>query len=119
MDDLVSLLLTYRAGLLCLCVVILTFFVRRIVETAVPSLKGAKAPYQSRLAAWWGEVLLPLVPILVGVGLALGVSELAPETRTGVKSIYGLILGWSSSVVYKVVSQALKAKTGVELPPSS
>lgn len=119
MDDLISLLVTYKSALLALCVVIGTFFVRRIVETAIPSLQGAKAPYASRVAAWWAEVLLPMVPVTLGVGLALGVSELSPEASKGVRAVYGLILGWSSSVVYKVVSQTLKAKTGVELPPSA
>jgi len=124
MDEVVSQLLTYQTCILMLAVTIGTWFIRKSVETLAPAVKKAAdemapAPtYVTHLAAWWNEVGLHLIPVLLGVALVFGVKELTPMklTSTGGVTLYGGICGWFSSTGYKIFRRTLKTKTGVELP---
>lgn len=126
MEEVVTSFLSYKSILLTIAVVILTFFIRRIVETAVPSAKKAAhendpaKTYLNVFAEWWNKVILYAIPVLVGLVLAITVKELAPESlKTGGLSIYGAVVGWFSSFLYKVFRKVVQQKTGLNLPSAS
>lgn len=127
MDQAVTQLLTWGSVYLAVAVVIVTFFVRRIVETAVPSAKKkadeneAGVTYETTFARWWNNVILYAVPVLTGSLLALAETALewgwlAPQSLSGA-FLYGGIVGWFSSFLYKVFRKVLKARTGVDPVP--
>lgn len=124
MDEIVTQLLTYQTAILMIAATIGTWVVRKTVETMAPKTKKAAdemAPeptYLTHLAAWWNEVGLHLIPVLLGIGLVFGVKELAPlkMTSTSGVALYGGICGWFSSTGYKILRRTLKTKTGVDLP---
>jgi hypothetical protein len=105
---------------LAVLVVIGTFFVRRIIETAVPSVKAQKdGTYKTKFALWWNSVLLYSIPIVVGAGLGLVGSyyegSLPESIKTHVGGLFfGVIIGWFSSFIYKVLRKVLKKKTGID-----
>lgn len=125
MDSAYAQLLTKDAFIAAILVVIGTFFVRKIVETAVPSAKGEDTPkgsvYKTRFGLWWNSVILYAIPVVFGAGVgALGkwTNYLVPEgmTTMGGAILWGVVVGWFSSFLYKVARKLLKDKTGVELP---
>ncbi len=128
MDQVVDQFFSYGTLGLGIAVVILTFFARRIVETAVPSAKKAKdenedgLTYTTRFSVWWNGVILYAIPVVGGAGL--GAAAVAAQwsltsavTTVGGGAIYGSIVGWFSSFLYKVVRKTLKAKTGIDPIP--
>lgn len=124
MDEVVSQLLSYQTVILMVAATIITWIVRKSIETLAPTVKKAAdemapAPtYLTHLAAWWNEVGLHLIPVGLGVGLVFGVKELAPlkMTTTSGIALYGGICGWFSSTGYKILRRTIKTKTGVDLP---
>lgn len=128
MDQALDQFITAGTAILALSVVILTFFIRRIVETAVPSVKKKAdeneigVTYSTQFARWWNQVILYSVPVIVGacIGL-LKVPYLfnieGMETR-GARVFFGGVVGWLSSYIYKIVRMTLKKKTGVDLEPT-
>jgi len=124
MDDVVNLFLSYKTVMMAVAVSVLTFFVRRIVETADPSIKKAadenspQKTYLTIFASWWNQVLLYMIPVLVCMVLVFTVTEFDPNglTSKGAKFIYSIVVGWASSSVYKVLNKVFKSKTGVDLP---
>jgi len=126
MDHAYSQLLDKGSVITAILVVILTFFVRRIVETAVPSAKGKETPkgpvYETRFAVWWNSVILYGIPVVLGSGVAvLGkwVPYLLPAgvTTMGGAILWGAVVGWFSSFLYKVFRKLLKDKTGIDPIP--
>jgi len=126
MDQLFEQLLSRETIYLAFVVVIGTFFVRRIVETAVPSCKDKAngklgSEYKTKFGLWWNSVLLYAIPVAIGslvAVLAFG-SDYLPDdlkTRPGA-GMWGGVIGWCSSFIYKVVRKFLKKKTGVDLTP--
>jgi hypothetical protein len=131
MDEVASQILSYRTLILMVANLIGTFFVRRIVETAFPKVKQA-APetklavsYTNAWSVWWNQVILYAIPVLIGIGLAVSVTDwmpaeegMLPISKAGLV-IYGGITGWFSGFGYKVVRKVLKQKTGIDLPSLS
>lgn len=135
MDEVVEQLVSYRTLILMVTVLIGTFFIRRIVETAAPKVKQA-APetalavtYTNPWAVWWNQVILYVIPVALGVVLSLTIKDWMPSVVTNADSappiskgglvIYGVLTGWFASFGYKVVRKALKQKTGIDLPSFS
>jgi hypothetical protein len=126
MDHAYNQLLDKGSIITALLVVIATFFIRRIVETAVPSAKGVDTPkgtvYKTRFGLWWNSVVLYAIPVVLGSGIAvLGkwVPYLLPAgvTTLGGAVLWGAIVGWFSSFLYKVFRKLLKDKTGIDPLP--
>lgn len=130
MDQAISQFLTAGTAVLALSVVIFTFFIRRSVETAWPSVKKAAdenhpdVTYKTTFARWWNQVILYAVPVIVGGGIGLlhvpylfsveGIGE-----STSSRIFFGGVVGWMSSYLYKIVRMTLKQKTGVDIQPSA
>lgn len=127
MDQAANSLLSMESVYLAVAVVIVTFFVRRIVETAVPSAKkaadenDAKMTYPTAFSRWWNSVILYAIPVVAGAGLAMGAVasgwNILPVKTLGSAAIVGGIVGWFSSFLYKVFRKVLKQRTGVDPIP--
>lgn len=108
-------------------VVIVTFFIRRVVEEALPWLKKVadesdpKPIYKNKLSEWWNAVILYLLPVATGAtGAACFPSYFASgkaAESTGNAIMFGMVIGWCSSFLYKVIRKGLKKKTGIDLTP--
>ena len=120
--------LTIGTGILAVTIYIITFFVRRVVETAKPGLKkqadenASNATYLTPGARWWSKVILPAVPVIAGVLLGFfHVPYLfdAPGLEPGAPAMFfGGVIGWFATMLYKGVRLAIKKKTGVDIGPS-
>ena len=125
MDQLIAQFWHLGTLYLGIAVVIVTFFVRRIVEQAAPSLKKAahendpKPTYKTKLAEWWNGVILYALPVIAGIlGATVWRSYFCPEGMDGKDAVmFGTIIGWFSSFLYKVVRKTLKKKTGIDPIP--
>lgn len=101
--------------------VIATFFIRQTVETAIPSLKAVRhqglVTYLSGWARWWNQVVLYALPVCTGGLLGLMKSTWVwPQVTTGVRILLGVVIGWFSTLIYKVVRQAIKSRLQIDLP---
>jgi len=104
--------------------VIGTFFIRQIVETIVPDLKKTsdendltQATYKTQFARWWNKVILHALPVFIGglCGLGHSVWLFPGVDTTGARVMVGIVLGWFSTFLYKIIRKVVKQKTGVEI----
>ena len=131
MQSFVDHLMSPATAYLTVMVIIGTFFARRIIETALPDLKklaDANDPeptYKTTFSRWWNEVILyALAP---GLGALSGLMEITLIHGDGDASIgpmssrvvYGVVIGWFSSFLYKLLKKLAKKTTGVDLPSAS
>lgn len=97
-----------------------TAMVRRIVETAVPSLRVTKANPEptSALSRWWNKVILYVLPVLLGSLSCFINSEFlfGSITDRGGKVLFGFSIGWLSGFLYKCFKQAVKQRAGISVP---
>lgn len=125
MDEVVKQVFSYQTVILMIAVVIGTFFVRRVIETAFPKVKqaapetAAGVTYTNRAAVWWNQVALYFIPVLMGAAMAFLFKDLVAldtfNSKAGL-ALYGALAGWFSSTGYKVVRKLVQTKTGVDLP---
>ncbi len=128
MDQAISQFFTAGTAILALSIVIVTFFIRRIVETAVPSVKKQAdenhptPTYKTGFARWWNSVILYSIPVLVGSTIGFfNVSYLfniEGMDTAGSRIFFGGVVGWMSSYLYKILRLTLKKKTGVDINPT-
>lgn len=127
MDDVVSSFLQAGTIYLSFACVIVTFFIRRGAEIQWPSLKQlaheneAAPSYGTKMSEWWNKVILYAISPTVGV--------LAGTTHINVvhgglgqmseRMLFGLVVGWLASYLYKIFKKVLSNTTGVELPSGS
>jgi hypothetical protein len=106
---------------------VVTFIIRKVVETAYPKIKGTP-PYETKLQSWWHEVILFAAPALVGVGGALSlknVEMVIPKMFSSWQGaiLYGLVIGFFCSLIYKAFKKMFFSKLGVkdekELPKAT
>lgn len=126
MDKAIEQFVNVNSIIYIIAIIATTFFVRRIVETAVPSVtkkadeNGKGSTYESGFARWWNQVILYLIPVVVG-GLIVQIpllTEIGIQTFSG-KFVYGMSLGWMSGLVYKVFRRAVANKFGVKIEENS
>ena len=104
---------------MAMCVYMLTFFTRRVVERLVPSwnAKGGKRAreYSSPAAEWWNTVILYAIPVAWGGAFALSDSEFFFAGLTGeAKLVFALGIGWLASFLFKLMKKVL---TGLFVAP--
>ena len=94
---------------------VLTLVIRRIVETAKPTLRIK--PYAFTFSRWWNQVILYVLPILLGSLGAIGLrgTTVMPEGVESFKAavVYGMVLGSMSSMLYKILRMLIMKKAGV------
>lgn len=127
MEEITTQILRPGTFAVAVAVVVLTFFIRRIVETAHPIWKkgvnenAPGATYLTRMAMWWNTVILYAIPVLLGASTAFMNSEFL---HGGISDFGGRLLfqggvGWFASFLYKVLRKVILNKTGVDIKPSS
>jgi hypothetical protein len=121
MNPILALWTTGTLVVAVVCVVS-TFFIRSIVETAFPSLQAvyhkAGTSYLSGWARWWNQVVLYSLPVLTGglLGLMKSTWLWPAGVTTGVRILLGIVVGWFSTLIYKVVRRAIKERLKMDLP---
>jgi mannose/fructose/N-acetylgalactosamine-specific phosphotransferase system component IIC len=126
MEEITTQLLRPGTFAVAVAVVVVTFFLRRIVETLWPTLKkqapetAPEVTYLSNVAMWWNTVVLYAVPVLLGVLIGLINSDFL---HGDIKDVGGRILfqagvGWFAGFLYKILRKIILKKTGVDIQPS-
>ncbi len=128
MDNLDFINLLTRSGtyVLALAVFILTWLLRRIVENTFPILmkqndvNAKAAPYLTKMSRWWNEVILYIIPVVIGGTFGLvGQSTFLFGDITEVRAriTLGGVVGWLASFLYKVLRKVVKQRLGVDILP--
>lgn len=120
MDDAFSQLWHTGSLVYGVAVIIITFFIRKLVEAGVPSVRKKAdenekgVTYATTFSRYWNQVILYALPPAVGALIALlDVSYLYGDsgpTELAGRVFNGIVIGGCSAMVYK----ALK-KRGVDL----
>lgn len=112
MDPILQTLLSWQFLVFGIAVASFMFVLRRTVEYILANCQVAAK--ESKL---WNDLLLPILPVLVGVGGALTFKSYPyPDglTTTGDRFIFGLVAGLLSTLFYRVIKAMLIQKiTGV------
>jgi hypothetical protein len=126
--DIIALLTRSGTYVLAMAVFILTWLIRAIVETAWPTLKkradanAVAVTYLTAGSRWWNEVVLYIVPVVIGGAFGLMVSStflFGDIQEISTKVTLGGVVGWLASFLYKILRKAIKQKTGVDILPDS
>lgn len=108
MDEILLLIFSVPTLIFCLSVWVLIWVLRKGVESIWKGAKGNKI---------WNEFLLPIIPILMGVGLMLLIPNYpVPENMnfTGARVLLGMAYGLLSAQTYKILKKFLKKNTDEE-----
>lgn len=125
MDEAVAQFLSTGTVVLAGVCIVGSFFIRRIVETAVPSVRqtadenSPKTSYPNALSRWWNQVILYSIPVIVGCLVGLIQVEFIFGSQINTLSgrvFYGMVVGFFSGFLYKIFRRALASKAGIELP---
>lgn len=122
MDDALSQFLGFHTLVFALACFILTSITRHVVETAVPAVVAKKTQaqeastvYGSSLSVWWNQVILYVLPVFWGATAAL-VAKMYPFPpgiqATSGRIFFGIVVGFFSGFLFKVVKKALLGKVG-------
>jgi len=110
MDAGLEALLSWQFLLFCLGIAAITFVIRKIVEFAI--LDNPKMP-GNRFSKVWRELLLPIGPVFTGAIVAVLASKYPyPSEITSISGrfLFGLVAGFLSGLVYRIISGMLKNK---------
>lgn len=120
MDDALTQLLHQGTLVYMVCVIIITFGIRRLVQTAVPSVKKRAAvneegvTYTTTFSRYYNELILYILP--PAVGALIGVFDIpylhgdsGPATLLG-RVMSGIFVGGMAAMAYKLCK-----KRGVDL----
>lgn len=124
MDQAFSEFLGWHTLIFGLACWILTFFTRRIVETAKPDLamqadENHPTPsYKTKLARWWNQVILYAIPVFWGMTTA-GLAKMYPfpkgiDTLSG-RLFFGMVVGFFSGFMFKLVRRFVGRKFDIDL----
>jgi len=125
MEEITSQILRPGTFAVAVAVVILTFFIRRIIEMQWPHLKKnedkdtGKVSYTTKFAMWWNSVILYAIPVLLGASTAFFSSTFLHGgiTDMGGRLLFQGGVGWFASFMYKVLRKVILKKTGVDIQP--
>lgn len=126
--DIIGLMTRPGTYVLGIAIFIAVFFIKRIVEGAMPWLKkqhdenSPKITYLTTGARWWNEVMLYLFPVLLGcLAGAFLKSDFFFDAigDKGGRIGFGGGVGWFSGFLYKLLKKLIWQKFGLELVPST
>lgn len=132
MDEALATFLGFHTLVFGLGCYILTLLTRRVFELAFPHLKKraeAMDPlpmYWSKLSLIWNELVLDFLPMVWG-GVVASLATMYPfpaniSSLSG-RFFFGIVVGFFSSFVYKIVKKIIFTKIGAsseaDLPSSS
>lgn len=105
-------LATYQTLVFCIGVYAILFILRKVLEGVFRKQDLANRYY-------WREVLLPVLPSLIGMGMGIGMKFFPfPEgfTHWGQRALYGLVCGFASALVYKIAISIVRKQWPGTLP---
>lgn len=120
-----STFLHIGTALLGVAVVIITSFIRKVIETAVPDIRqkadedDAGPSYGNKLSRWYNKVIVYYIPVVVGVVLGcFKIPVLFGEIESlGGRIVFAMVVAWFSRDIYKAVRATLNK--GAEQTPDS
>lgn len=115
---------TYVLGIF---IFIITFFVRRITEAVWPSLQkqadenDPRITYLTHMARWWNEVILFALPCFFGMlsGFMRSDFFFSGIDDVGARLMFGSVVGWFASFLYKVLRKVISQRLGVDIVPEA
>lgn len=114
MDTILAGLLSWQFLSFCLAIGAVVFVTRLLVEYGMDNwwpLKAWKAAHKD--AKLWRELILPTLPILLGVSFSLKIEEYAYPTGFTTMSgrlIFGLVAGFTSGLIVRLYRSFLTSK---------
>lgn len=109
MDTFFQAIFSWQFLLFCLAVSAIVFVLRQVVEFV---LDNPKVP-ASKTSKVWKELVLPILPVFLGVGFALLAKNYPyPEglTSSSGRLAFGLVGGLSSGLIYRLYKSFLGAQ---------
>lgn len=125
MDDAIAQFLSVGTIAIAIVVVILNFFVKRIVEAIWPKLRAVanemdhKPMYTSKAALLWNQIGLYALPVVLGghIGLINEPFLFSEDIKTtSGRVFFSAIVGWFADLIYELIQKTLLKTTGVKLP---
>ena len=110
MDPILQVLLSWQFMLFSLAVAVVVFVIRTITDSI---LELKSLPTVSKNSKYWREIVLPILPILIGVGFGIFITSFPyPNglTMLGGRVIFGLVAGAVSTTLYRVIKSLLTQK---------
>lgn len=111
-------IVTWPVLIFCVGLSFITQVIKKIVERSLSAEKQPKTYW------WWREVVLPLVPSVLGAFLALTFTTYPLPTilsaSRGLRIFFGMGAGVASGTVYQVMKKALMGylpKEGASIKP--
>ena len=105
-------LLSWQFILFCLGIAALTSVVRKVVEFI---LDNPKVP-ASKTSKFWTELFLPILPIILGLVMAVMAKKFPypmDASSALVRGLFGSVAGLLSGLVYRILAGMLRAKLPV------
>lgn len=100
----IDTLATPATLLFCIGVYAILFILRKVLE-------GLLKKYDFANNYYWREVVLPILPSVIGVVCGVGMKFFPfPEgfTHWGPRALYGLVCGFASALVYKIAMSIVR-----------
>jgi hypothetical protein len=119
-NSLASSIFNVQTIYLCLAIYVVTYLIRRVIEGTWSILiqqgDAKKVSVPSRV---WDEIIVPILPILIGGGLSFAAKtfvwpDFAIKTKLA-RFLYGCICGLFSAFIYNRIRGWLKSKTDVSV----
>lgn len=114
MDTILSALLSWQFLFFCIAIGAVVFVIKLVVEYAMvnwwPLKQWEAAHKESKI---WRGLILPILPIALGLAAALLIKQYPyPEgfTSGGAKVVFGLVSGFSSSLIVRLYKSFLSSK---------
>ena len=107
----------WAVTLFSLGVFVISLVLRRTLERLFPTVR--KDTPESRAQHIWEEVLLPSMPVFVGVLMALVMRQYPyPALLTGLGSrlTFGAVAGFFCGWTYRIVKALVTKKFGIDVP---
>ncbi|MCZ2224563.1 MAG: hypothetical protein LC122_13140 [Chitinophagales bacterium] len=102
-----AILFSWQFVLLCLGISAVVYIIRLVVEYLLQT-------FHKKESKLWVAVILPALPIFVGLFFGLKINSYPyPEgvSTLGAHSIFGLVAGLLSGLVYKIVKELISSKS--------
>jgi len=111
MDPILNTLLSWQFIVFGLAVASALFVFRRVIEYFLDIY--FKLDKQSKLYKLWSDLILPILPMVLGAVGALSISSFPyPNdlTTTGSRFVFGLVAGLMSGLFYRVIKSLVNSK---------
>jgi hypothetical protein len=119
-NSLASVIFNVQTIYLCLAIYVLTYLIRRVIEGTWGILvQQGDLKKGSVVARIWSEIVVPVLPILIGGGLSFAAKtfvwpDFAIKTKLA-RFLYGCICGLFSAFIYNRIRGWLKSKADVSV----